>query len=143
MNEVNVKVKLMHPDAKIPFYGSEQAAGFDIYATQDVILEPGKLTKIPSGLAVEIPEGFCLQLWDRSGLGIKGIHHFTGIIDSDYRGEFNLLLFNSGEKEYKIEKGDRIVQALILPVWKGKFEKVDNLSETKRGTKGFHSTGKK
>jgi dUTP pyrophosphatase len=143
MKEVIVKIKLIHPDAKIPKYGSEEAAGFDLYSVEEKIIPPGKTEMIPTGISLEIEEGYCWQFWDRSGLGAKGIHHFAGLGDSDYRGEFKIILYNSGDKEYKIEKGDRIIQVVPVPIIRAKFEQVEELSQTARGSGGFHSTGKK
>lgn len=141
--KIPIKIKLLHPDAKMPIYGSEGAAGFDIYAIEENVLLPGKQTVVNTGIAMEIPEGYCLQFWDRGGMGAKGIHHFAGLIDSDYRGEFKVVLFNSTNQPYAIEKGDRIIQAVIVPIKQGNFELVDGLSDTKRGDGRFHSTGKK
>ena len=143
MKKIGVKIKLLHPEAKIPIHGTEESAGFDIYAVEDTILAPGKQTIVSTGIALEIEPGFCLQFWDRGGMGAKGIHHFAGLVDSDFRGEFKVVLFNSSDKEYKIEKGDRIIQAVIVPIVQGDFSVVDSLSETKRGEGRFHSTGKK
>lgn len=141
--KIPVKIKLLNPDAKVPIHASEEAAGFDIYASEETILEPGKQSIVKTGVALEIEPGYGIQFWDRSGLGAKGIHHFAGLIDSDYRGEFKVILFNSTKESYKIEKGDRIIQAVIVPIVQGDFQVVDNLNETKRGEGGFHSTGKK
>lgn len=142
-NKIEVKIKKVSSEAKIPIYGSEEAAGFDLYCLSEIVLLPGKVTKIPIGLAFEIPRGFCLQIWDRSGLALKGIHHVGGIIDSDYRGEIGLMFLNTTQNEFKFEKGDRIAQALLIPVFKADFKEVNELSETKRGSGGFHSTGRK
>ena len=142
MEKIKLKFKKLCPEAKVPVYSSEEAAAFDIYAVEDAILEPQKVSVIKTGLAFEIPKGYCIQFWDRSGLGAKGIHHFAGLIDSDYRGEFKVVLFNSNPSEYKIQKGDRIIQALILPSIKADFEESQELSDTKRADGGFHSTGR-
>jgi dUTP pyrophosphatase len=142
MQKIKAKIKLLHPDAKMPLYASEQAACFDLYSVEDKIIPAGKNELIAIGISIEIPEGHCIKFWDRSGMGVKGIHHFAGVIDSDYRGELKVILHNSTSQEYKIEKGTRIVQAAILPVMRAEFEKADELSETKRGEGGFHSTGK-
>ncbi|MAG24614.1 dUTP diphosphatase [Candidatus Pacearchaeota archaeon] len=138
-----VKVKFLHEDAKMPFYGSEEAAGFDLYAVEDVLIEPGERVMIGTGVGMSIPEGYCFKFRDRSGLGAKGVTHFGGLIDSDYRGEFKVVLFNSSKEGYKIEKGDRIIQAVIVPVMRAEFEKIDELEGSGRGEGGFHSTGKK
>lgn len=138
-----MKVKLLHPDAKLPFYGSEEAAGFDLYSVEDVVLSPGETGFVSLGLAMEIPKGFCLKFRDRSGLGAKGIHHFAGLIDSDYRGEIKVVLYNTKKESHKIEKGDRVIQGVLTPVYCADFEGVDELSNSIRGAGGFHSTGKK
>ncbi len=141
MQKINVKVKLLHPDAKIPTYGSLEAAGFDLYAIKEEVLEPGKVTIVPTGVCLEVPQGYCYPFWDRSGLAAKGIQHFGGLIDSDYRGELKVIFFNSTSEPYNIKKGDRIMQGVFLPVVQAKFEEADELSETGRGVGGFHSTG--
>jgi dUTP pyrophosphatase len=138
-----IKIKLLNKEARIPFYAYESAAGFDIYSIEQVIIPAGGIIAVSTGLAFEIPQGYCLQFRDRSGLGVKGIHHFAGLIDSDYRGEIKVVLYNSTSKPYTIEKGDRIIQGVISPVVNAKFEVAETLSDTSRGEKGFHSTGKK
>lgn len=142
MEKVPVKLKLIHPDAKMPAYMTDGAAGFDLYSIEDCVIQPGKHSIVGTGIAMEIKEGFCWQLWGRGGLGAKGIGLFAGLIDSDYRGEFKVILYNSTSEPYKVCKGDRIVQVVVVPIAKAEFEIADNLSETKRGEGRFHSTGK-
>jgi len=142
MDKIKVKVKRLHEDARIPMHMSEQAAGFDFYSVEDVEIIPGQTLLVRTGLSFEIPEGYCYQIWDRSGMGVKGIHHFAGLIDSDYRGEIKIVLHNSTSNSYKIIKGDRIAQGIFLPYFQGEFEEVQELNDTKRGQGGFHSTGK-
>lgn len=141
--KIDVKVKLLHEDAKVPFYGSEEAAGFDLYSVEDVYIGAGEKALVSTGVSLEFPKGYGLKFRDRSGLGVKGITHFAGLIDSDYRGELKVILFNSGKEEYKIEKGDRIIQGVLVPVMRAEFEEVEELDDTVRGEGGFHSTGKK
>jgi len=143
MEKIMVKIKKMHEDAKQPIYSSEGAAGCDFYSLNEVMLKPGEITKVSTGVALEIPKGFYLRIEDRSGLAVKGIHKVGGIIDSDYRGEIFIVLYNSGKDFYKIEKHDRIAQGIISEVLEVEFEEVKELGETKRGEGGFHSTGKK
>ena len=142
MNKISVKVKLLQPDAKRLFYGSEAAAGFDLYSTEERIVMSGETQMIPTGVALEIEEGYCWQFWGRSGLAAKGIYPVGGLGDSDYRGEFKVVLHNGGKEPYKIEKGDRIIQIVPVPIVRAEFEQTTELSDTKRGTGGFHSTGK-
>ena len=143
MQHINVKVKLLHPEAKMPFYGSEEAAGFDLYTLEEKTINSGETLVVSTGVALEIEKGYCWQFWDRSGMGAKGIACLGGLGDSDYRGEFKVILHNTTKKSYKIEKGDRIIQVVPVPIVKASFEQVDDLSPSKRGEGGFHSTGKK
>jgi len=143
LKKVKVKVKKIHPDAKVPFNATEHAAGFDLYSVEEVILQPGETKAIPTGLSIELPEGIVCLFWDRSGMGFKGIHRFAGVIDSDYRGEYKVILFNSTKEPFKIEKGDRIVQAIIQDYHTPEFIEVENLSDTERGEGGFGSSGMK
>jgi dUTP pyrophosphatase len=142
IKKVPVKIKLLHSDAKIPTLGTEHAAGFDIYSIEDYELQPGETHAITTGIALEVPEGKCVQIWDRSGMGFKGIHRFAGLIDSDYRGEFKIILFNSTKQVFKIAKGDRICQAIIVDYYKPEFEEINELSESKRGENWNSSTGR-
>ncbi|MFH1425497.1 MAG: dUTP diphosphatase [archaeon] len=142
MQKIKVKIKKIHPDAKMPFYAYEEAAAFDLYSVEEKIIPPEKTEIIRTGLTMEIQPGYCLKFRDRSGLGAKGITHFGGLIDSDYRGEFKIILHNTTSQPYKIEKGDRIIQVLPTQTIKADFEEVQELSETARGESGFHSTGK-
>jgi dUTP pyrophosphatase len=140
-----LKVKRLSPKAKIPAYQTEEAAGFDLHSIEDVILKPNERRLISTGLAFEIERGYEIQIRPRSGLAFK--HGITvlnspGTIDSDYRGEIKVLLINLGEEDFEIKEGDRIAQAVIAPVIQASFEEVDTLSETKRGSGGFGSTGK-
>lgn len=141
-NEIPVKIKKLHPDAKLPFYGTEHAAGFDLYSIIDYELKLGETKAISTGIAIEIPEGKVCLIWDRSGLGSKGIHRFAGVIDSDYRGEIKIVLHNHTNQSFEIKKGDRIAQAIIQDYYKADFIETDNLSETQRSDKGFGSSGR-
>lgn len=143
MQKIVVKIKKIDSEAKIPIHASEQAVGFDLYSLKDAILEPGKTAMIPTGIALEIPHGYYVRIEDRSGMAIKGIHKVAGIIDADYRGEIKVVLINTTDKEYRIEKHDRVAQGIMTPVFQASFEETSELSETVRGEGGFHSTGKK
>jgi len=143
MEKIKVKIKRINKNAKMPIHGTDEAAGFDLSSLDNYILNPGQILKIPTGLAFEIPKGFFLMIASRSGLAVKGIVQLGSVIDSDYRGEVHFILYNSSEEKYFIEKGDRIAQAVLIPVFRADFFEAENLNETKRGTGGFHSTGKK
>ncbi len=142
LKKADVKIKKLHPDAKIPSHNNEHAAGFDIYSVEDVILYPNETKAVSTGIAVEIPEGKVLLLWDSSGMGFKGIHRFSGVLDSDYRGEIKVVLHNHTKEPYKIQKGDRIIQAIIQDYYKAEFQNTNELSETQRGESRFSSTGR-
>lgn len=140
---MDIKIKRIG-NGKLPTYESEGAAGADCYARIDetVMLQTGKIMVIPLGFAVEIPEGYEMQIRPRSGLARKnGITVITGTIDSDYRGEVGAIVLNTENKSFEINPGDRIAQAVIAPVIKANWIVSDKLSETKRGEGGFGSTG--
>ena len=142
-----VPVKILREGAALPTYGTASSAGADLRACLDapVVLAPGETRLIPIGIAMEIPEGYVGLVFARSGLGIKhGVvpGNCVGVIDSDYRGEIMVGLYNSGESEYTVQPGDRIAQLMVTPVVQADVELVDALDETERGAGGFGSTGK-
>jgi dUTP pyrophosphatase len=134
-------------DNPSPKYGSQFAAGFDICAnvateSKKTTINPYSQKLIGTGLFIEVPTGYYLQLKSRSGLAVKrNLHVGAGVIDSDYRGEIHILLINQGEAAQTIDNGDRIAQGIILPYVQAQFELVNELSETMRGDGGFGSTG--
>lgn len=142
INTIKVKIKKLNPEAKIPTYAIPHAAGFDIYSLEDHEFYPSETYAVSTGIALEIPEGKACFIWDRSGMGFKGMHRFAGLLDSDYRGEYKIILFNSTKNNFKINKGDRIAQGVIQDYYKAEFIEVDELSETQRGEGRFSSTGK-
>ena len=130
----------------IPKYQSKQAAGCDLYADIDnpVVLEPGKYNIVPTGVRIELPQGYEAQVRPRSGMAMKygiGILNAPGTIDADYRGEVKVILFNFGQESFRIEPGDRIAQLVFNRVVQAQFILVDKLKETKRGSGGFGHTG--
>ncbi len=142
IQKIPINIKKLHVDAKIPTAGTEHAAGFDLHSIEDYEFQSGETHAVPTGIAIEIPEGKALFIWDRSGMGFKGMHRFAGLIDSDYRGELKIILFNSKKENFKILKGERIAQGVIQDYYQPEFQEVDELSETIRGHGGFGSTGK-
>lgn len=147
-----VKFRKAHPDVKLPSYESGGAAGADIRAdlthsyTQgdDMSLAPTQLCMVPTGLFVEVPPGYEMQVRPRSGLAAKNgitVLNSPGTIDSDYRGEIKVILLNTSDKTFHIQHGMRIAQIVIAPVVQMEFEEVEQLSESYRGTAGFGSTG--
>lgn len=152
MSVVEVKVKtLPHYDTSfdLPFYATEGAAGADIRASlpesKSIIVKPGERVLVPTGLIMEIPFGFEIQVRPRSGLSLKSslmVVNSPGTIDCDYRGEVNIIIGNFGKEDYVIEHGLRIAQLVISPVIQARFSTTtENLSETQRGAGGFGSTG--
>ncbi len=140
---MELKVKKLDPEAKLPEYKTEGAAGLDLYSTEEVELNPGEIKAIRTGVAVEIPKGYFGLIKDRSGLALKGIHVLAGVIDEDYRGEIKVVLINLGKEKIKIEKHMRIAQMIIIPYLRVRVVETEELSETQRGEKGFGSTGLK
>ena len=137
---MKVKIKKLHPDAKMPIYGSQDAACFDLHAVEDGIV-PNHEGQI--GLAFEVPQGHVMMIYSRSGHGYKhGVRlvNCTGVIDADYRGEVSAKL-TTDRDDLVIKKGDRIAQAMIVPVDRCEFEFVDELGDTQRGAGGFGSSG--
>lgn len=145
MTNINIKV-VAKEGAKLPLYKTSGAAGADICALLEkpLVIESGKSAMIPTGLFFEIPEGYEVQIRPRSGLAAKNgvtVLNTPGTIDSDYRGEINVILINLGDKPFTVNNGDRIAQMLVAPVIQAEFSVVTSLDETERGTGGFGSTG--
>lgn len=143
-----VSVKLLDPRAKVPAYGSADAAGADIYALTDgpVVIAPGQTAVIHTGLAFAIPAGYVGLVFARSGMAVKqGLApaNKVGVIDADYRGELMVALYNHGEEARTVNCGDRIAQMVITPYLTARFEPADELDDTLRGAGGFGSTGVK
>lgn len=138
-----IKVKRLHPDAKLPSYAHPGDAGFDLFAPEAVTLGPGERKGIPSGLAIELP-GNCVGLiWDKSGLSIKsGLKVLGGVLDSGYRGEIIVGMINLGAEPYTFQKGHKLAQMLIQEVVRADIEEIAELTETERGAGGLGSTGK-
>ena len=137
----------MDSDIPLPRYMTAQSAGMDLCAAikEDLILNQGELSLIPTGFAISLPEGFEAQIRPRSGLAIKhgiGLINSPGTIDSDYRGEIKIAVINLGGKPYTFRRGDRIAQMVIKKVYFARLEIVEELDETQRNTGGFGHTGK-
>lgn len=142
-----IRVKKLKANAMLPTYGSEEAAGADLYACLEnaIVIQPGETYFVPTGLAMEIPKGYAGLIYARSGLACKrGLApaNKVGVIDSDYRGEFIVALHNHGTTSQEVAHGERIAQLVITPVLTPAFTEVDNLSDTTRATGGFGSTGR-
>lgn len=141
---MKIPIKKLHPDAQLPAYahGPTEDAGLDLRSIERVVLQPGIAQAVPTGLAIELPPGYEAQVRPRSGLGLK--HSLTvnfGTIDPGYRGEIRVIMFNLGQADYIIEKGDRIAQLVV-----GRYEAIEwvegDLGESARGAGGFGSSGR-
>jgi dUTP pyrophosphatase len=139
---VAFKVKKLSPTATLPTKENATDAGIDVYTNESYTLRPGERYMFSTGIAVEFPRGYVALLWDRSGLGSKGIHRLAGVIDSGYRGEWKVVLLNTTKKPYKINKGDKIIQCILQKFESVKITEVKTLKESKRGAKGFGSSGR-
>lgn len=144
---MKIEIKKLNEYAVIPSRGSEQAAGYDLYAAipEAVTIKPHTAEKIGTGLAIAVPEGYFGAIFARSGLAAKqGLRpaNCVGVADSDYRGEYIVALHNDTDCEKTIEPGERIAQLVVMPYLSVEFEEKDELSETARGAGGFGSTGK-
>ncbi len=139
-------VRLPHGEGlPLPAYATEQSAGMDVVAAEELTLAPGARHAVATGLSIAIPEGYEVQVRPRSGLALK--HGITclntpGTIDADYRGEVKVILANLGSEPFPIKRGERIAQLVPAPVQRARFEEVESLDETARGDGGFGSTGR-
>jgi len=138
---VNVKVVKDDKNAILPTYAHFGDAGADLYANEEVDIQPNEVKIISTGLRVEIPDGYEMQIRPRSGMTTKTpVIGQLGTVDSGYRGPLGVMLYNHGDTPYRVQKGDRIAQAVIAPTFHGNFLVVNSLSETDRGEGGFGST---
>lgn len=140
---IDVAVRRLRPDAEIPSQAYEGDAGLDLAACEPAVLEPGERAVVPTGVAVEIPEGYAGFVQPRSGLAARhgiGIVNSPGLIDSGYRGEIRVVLLNTGRETFSVEAGMRIAQLVIAPVASVRLVEVDELAASERGTQGFGSS---
>lgn len=142
-----VRVKILKEGAKLPTYGSAQAAGADLYACLEeaIVIAPGETAFVPTGIALEVPVGCAGLIYARSGMASKrGLApaNKVGVVDSDYRGEILVVLYNHGKLSQTVENGERIAQFVITPVLTPAYEVAQELSDTARNQGGFGSTGK-
>jgi len=143
---IKVLLKKLYPEVQIPAYKTNGASGMDLMAfiKEPIILKPRTSCLVPTGIALAFPEDFEIQIRPRSGLAAKNsisVLNTPGTIDSDYRGEIKIILFNHGNIDFKINNNDRIAQMILTPVIKMQLDEVEDLPETVRGEGGFGSTG--
>ena len=144
---VKVLVKKLDPSVKLPEYKTSGASGMDLVAflKKSIFVKPKTSSLIPTGLSVAFSEDYEIQIRPRSGLAIKNnisILNTPGTIDSDYRGEVKIIIYNHGDKDFIINNGDRVAQMILSPTIKMELKEVNDLPETIRGRSGFGSTGK-
>ena len=144
---IKVLVKRLNSKAQLPKYKTDGSSGMDLMAfiENSIVIKPGESALIPTGISIAIPEYTEVQIRQRSGLATKSsvsILNTPGTIDSDYRGEIKIILFNHGKDEFVVNNNDRIAQMVLMPILKAEFEEVNDLPETIRGSGGFGSTGK-
>ncbi len=139
---MDIRIKKLNPDAKIPSYAHDGDAGFDLYALGDTVVSAGARILAGTGVAMEIPTGYVGLIWDKSGLSNNhGLKTLGGVIDAGYRGEVKVGIANIGTEDYKISGGHKIAQMLIQKVEHVEIKEVVELSDTVRGEGGFGSTG--
>jgi len=136
------KVQKLSANAILPAKGDPADAGIDIYTNETYTLKPGEVHMYTTGISVEFPKGYVALLWDRSGLGSKGIHRLAGVIDSGYRGEWKIVLLNTTKKAFKIQAGDKVVQCILQKYEPVKITEAKKLKTSKRGKRGFGSSGR-
>tara|TARA_B100000686_G_C16266617_1_gene701933 strand:+ start:161 stop:598 length:438 start_codon:yes stop_codon:yes gene_type:complete len=144
---VKVLFKRLNPKAQIPKYKTDGSSGMDLMAfiENSIKIKPHESALIPTGISIAIPQDMEIQIRPRSGLAAKSnisVLNTPGTIDSDYRGEIKIILFNHGKEEFTVNNNDRIAQMVLIPILKVEFEEVEDLPETIRGSGGFGSTGK-
>src|SRR3989338_9495710 len=139
---LEVKIKRLNPDAKLPSYAHPGDVGLDLYSMEEATVLPGGHHRFFNGFALEFPEGYAAIVKDKGSISKVGLHCMGGVFDAGFRGEYNVHLVNLSDKPYTFEKGDKIAQLLIMPVAQGNLVEVDTLSETSRGKGWFGSTGR-
>jgi len=139
---MELRVKRIHKDAKLPSYGHVGDAGLDLFSVMDCVLKGGEARAISTGIQVAVPDGYVGLIWDKSGISLRNIHRLAGVVDSGYRGEVKVVMTNLSTEAFSVEKGMKIAQMLIQPVAKVKIVDSEDLDETSRGENGFGSTGK-
>jgi dUTP pyrophosphatase len=140
---MKINIKLLNPEARVPAYQTSGASGFDLECLEDIIISPRSIVLVETGLAVEIPKNYELQIRTRSSMALNGVMvlNTPGTVDSDYRGELKVILHNVTAYPRFYQKGSRIAQAVVCPIVQVSFQELQELSETIRGAAGHGSTG--
>jgi len=139
---MKIYIQKIDPDAKIPTLAYQGDAGIDLFSVEDIEIPPMKNLAISTGIKIAIPDGFAGFIWDKSGLALNHqLKTMAGVVDSGYRGEIKVVIFNLGDKPYKVSKGSKIAQLIIMPIIQYEIEEKEELDDTHRGEKGFGSSG--
>jgi dUTP pyrophosphatase len=138
---MDLKVKRLHPEAKLPVYGHPGDAGLDLFSVVDRDLAPGEVFAVPTGIQIAVPAGHAGLVWDKSGISLKGVHRLAGVVDAGYRGEVQVVMINLGDRPFAVKKGMKIAQMLVQPVAAVAVVESESLDDTSRGEGGFGSTG--
>ncbi len=137
-----MKVKKLHPDALLPRRAHPTDSGADLFALQRTVLAPRAITQVHTGIAIELPEGTSGIIWGKSSVESKAVKAMAGLVDSPYRGELIVCMYNLNDTEFVFEKGQKVAQLVVMPTLYPDFEEATELSDTARGNGGFGSTGK-
>jgi dUTP pyrophosphatase len=139
-----LKIKKLHPDAVLPKFALPGDVGMDLFAVQSHEIKPNQIAHIPTGIAMELPKGHAGLVWDKSGLSHKhGLKTLGGVLDEGYRGDITIGLINLSNKNYTVQKGDKVAQILIQKIERPRIVISNALSKSKRGEGRYGSTGKK
>ena len=139
---MQLKVRKIHPEARLPVYQHPGDAGLDLFSAVDEVLGAGELKAVPTGIQMAIPDGHVGLIWDKSGISLQGVHRLAGVVDAGYRGEVKVVMINLGKLPFAIKKGMKIAQMLIQPVVAAEVTETADLDDTSRGGGGFGSTGR-
>ncbi len=138
-----MKVKKLHPNAKLPVRAHATDSGADLFALERTVLPPHAISHVHTGIAVELPENTSGVIWGKSSVESKGVKAMAGLIDAPYRGELIVCMYNLNPQEFIFEAGQKIAQLVVLPTLYPSFEEAEQLTDTARGSGGFGSTGNK
>ena len=136
-----MKVKKLHPDALLPHRAHPTDSGADLFAVERTVLPPHAITKVHTGVAIELPENTSGIIWGKSSVESKAIKAMAGLVDAPYRGELIVCMYNLNDTEFVFEKGQKVAQLVVLPTLYPSFEEAEELTDTSRGDGGFGSTG--
>lgn len=139
---MNLKIKKLNSNARLPSRAHPDDAGIDLYSLGDYIIKSGETKVVQTGIALEIPHGYVGLIWDKSGISSKGVKTLGGVIDAGYRGEVGVIIHNLSDSDFTFVNNSKVAQMLIQKVELFEIEEVDDLHASNRGTGGFGSTGK-